>query len=43
LLAAGESTDSILATYPYLQREDISEALRYAASLADDETFELKR
>jgi uncharacterized protein (DUF433 family) len=43
LLAAGESADSILAAYPYLQREDIAEALRYAASLADDETFELAR
>lgn len=38
LLAAGETTDSILAAYPYLEVEDIAEALRYAARLADDET-----
>ena len=27
--------------YPYLQTEDIDEALRYAAFLAEDETIEL--
>jgi uncharacterized protein (DUF433 family) len=31
LLAAGRSWDEILAAYPYLEREDISEALSYAA------------
>jgi uncharacterized protein (DUF433 family) len=40
LLAAGEAPDAILANYPYLEPEDISEALRYAASLAEDETLE---
>lgn len=41
LLAAGETRKAILENYPYLEAEDIDEALRYAASLADDETVEL--
>ncbi len=41
LLAAGESREQILAGYPYLEPEDIDEALRYAAQLAEDETLEL--
>ena len=41
LLAAGESRDEILAAYPYLEGEDIDEALKYAASLAEDEAVEL--
>jgi uncharacterized protein (DUF433 family) len=41
LLAAGQSPDEILAGYPYLEAADVSEALRYAASLAEDETIEL--
>lgn len=43
LLAAGESRDEILAAYPYLESEDINAALRYAASLAEDETVEFAR
>jgi uncharacterized protein (DUF433 family) len=43
LLAAGETRDQILADYPYLEPEDIDEALRYAALLAEDETVELAR
>lgn len=31
LLAAGESTEGILAAYPYLESEDITAALAYAA------------
>ena len=42
-LAAGESREYILARYPYLEPEDIDEALRYAAFLAEDETLELVR
>jgi uncharacterized protein (DUF433 family) len=38
LLAAGESRETILTNYPYLEPEDIDEALRYAAYLAEDET-----
>jgi uncharacterized protein (DUF433 family) len=30
LLAAGETPDAILRSYPYLEREDIQEALNYA-------------
>jgi uncharacterized protein (DUF433 family) len=43
LLAAGETKQSILEAYPYLEPEDIDEALRYAAFLAEDETIELIR
>jgi uncharacterized protein (DUF433 family) len=43
LLAAGESRESILRAYPYLEAADIDEALRYAACLAEDETVELAR
>jgi uncharacterized protein (DUF433 family) len=42
LLAAGETRESVLKDYPYLEREDIDEALRYAASLAEDEAVELR-
>jgi len=41
LLAAGETRDSILKAYPYLESEDVDEALRYAACLAEDELVEL--
>ncbi len=41
LLASGESTDDILASYPYLEREDIQEALRYVTALADAEELDL--
>ena len=41
LLAAGETREQILANYPYLEAEDIDEALRYAAFLAEDESVEL--
>ncbi|HEY6579026.1 MAG TPA: DUF433 domain-containing protein [Rhizomicrobium sp.] len=43
LLAAGDSREQILVSYPYLESEDIDEALRYAALLAEDETVELVR
>jgi uncharacterized protein (DUF433 family) len=41
LLAVGETRETILSEYPYLEPGDIDEALRYAAFLADDETVEL--
>jgi uncharacterized protein (DUF433 family) len=41
LLASGETRETILQAYPYLESEDIDEALRYASSLAEDETIEL--
>ena len=31
LIATGKTIDDILAAYPYLEREDIMEALSYAA------------
>lgn len=37
LLAAGETRESILASYPYIEAEDIGVALFYAAALAEDE------
>ena len=42
LLASGETKESILTAYPYLEPADIDEALRYAAYLAEDETIELR-
>jgi uncharacterized protein (DUF433 family) len=41
LLAARQTPAEIMTAYPYLEPEDIDEALRYAASLAEDETVEL--
>jgi len=40
LLASGETQESVLKAYPYLQPEDIQEALNYAAFLADEQVFE---
>jgi uncharacterized protein (DUF433 family) len=39
LLASGETEQSILHSYPYLESEDIHESLRYAALLADEQVF----
>jgi len=41
LLASGETKETILKAYPYIEPEDIDEALRYAAYLAEEETVEL--
>jgi uncharacterized protein (DUF433 family) len=41
LLASGETKETILKAYPYLEPEDIDESLRYAAYLAEEETVEL--
>lgn len=43
LLASGETRETILKAYPYLEPEDIDEALRYAAYLAEEETVEFSR
>ncbi|MBI1877463.1 MAG: DUF433 domain-containing protein [Chloroflexi bacterium] len=40
LLASGETAKSILKSYPYLEPEDIQEALQYAAFLADEQVIE---
>lgn len=34
-IGAGHSIDDVLADYPYLEREDVLQALRYAAWLAE--------
>jgi len=40
LLAEGETPETILKSYPYLEKEDIQEALQYAAFLADEQIIE---
>ncbi|TAH50259.1 MAG: DUF433 domain-containing protein [Chloroflexota bacterium] len=40
LLAAGETRTSILKAYPFLESEDIDQALEYAASLAEEQVIE---
>lgn len=40
LLASGETTETILKSYPYLEAEDIQAALEYAALLADEQVIE---
>lgn len=40
LLAAGETSESILKSYPYIEKEDINEVLQYAAFLADEQVIE---
>ena len=35
-IGAGHSVDEILTDYPYLEREDIMQALRYAAWRAEE-------
>ncbi len=35
LLASGATVDEIVADYPYLEREDITAALQYAAAQVD--------
>lgn len=36
LMANGMTTEEIIKAYPYIEPEDISECLRYAAWLAED-------
>ena len=36
LMGAGDTIEQILADYPYLEREDVLQALRYAASRVSD-------
>jgi uncharacterized protein (DUF433 family) len=40
LLASGETPEAILKAYPYLEAEDIQQALHYAALLADEQVFD---
>ncbi len=41
LIGAGHSIDEILAEYPYLEREDLLQALRYAAWRAEEKEVAL--
>jgi uncharacterized protein (DUF433 family) len=40
-IGAGAAIDDLLADYPYLEREDVLEALRYAAWLAEGREVQL--
>ena len=40
-IGAGRSIDQVLADYPYLEREDILQALQYAAWLAEGQDVAL--
>ncbi|MEF8794359.1 DUF433 domain-containing protein [Thiohalorhabdus sp.] len=40
-VGAGRSIDDLLGDYPYLTREDIEQALRYAAWRAEEREVEL--
>jgi uncharacterized protein (DUF433 family) len=42
-IGAGHNVEEILADYPYLEREDILQALRYAAWRAEEREVELAR
>ena len=43
LLAAGRSPEEILNSYPYLEREDINQALTYAAWRVQEREVSLPR
>lgn len=40
-IGAGSDIDTILVDYPYLEREDIMQAIRYAAWRAEEREIEL--
>ena len=40
-IGTGRTIDELLTDYPYLEREDILQALRYAAWLAEERQIEL--
>jgi uncharacterized protein (DUF433 family) len=40
-LGAGVGVDELLAAYPYLEREDVLEAMRYGAWLAQEREINL--
>jgi uncharacterized protein (DUF433 family) len=43
LLASGETKETVLRAYTYLEPEDVDQALKYAAYLAEEEVVELSR
>ncbi len=40
-IGAGRTIDEVLTDYPYLEREDVLQALQYAAWLAEGKDFAL--
>jgi uncharacterized protein (DUF433 family) len=42
-IGAGHSIEEVLTEYPYLEREDVLQALRYAAWLAEEREATLPR
>ena len=42
LVANGMSTEEILNAYPYIEPDDIRQALHYAAWLAEDELYPME-
>lgn len=42
LIANGMSVEEILEAYPYLEAEDIRQALQYAAMLAEESVYALE-
>ncbi len=40
-IGSGLSVDNLLADYPYLEREDVLQALRYAAWRAEEREYAL--
>jgi uncharacterized protein (DUF433 family) len=41
MIGSGYTIEQVLAEYPYLEREDVLQALRYAAWRADDRELAL--
>jgi uncharacterized protein (DUF433 family) len=42
-LAAGRTPDDVLADYPYIEREDITAALEYAAAIVNEREIPVAR
>jgi len=42
LFANGMSDEEIIEDYPYLEKDDVRQALQYFAWLAEEEVFDLK-
>jgi uncharacterized protein (DUF433 family) len=42
-IGGGRSIEALLADYPYLEREDVLEALRYAAWRSEEREVDLQR
>jgi uncharacterized protein (DUF433 family) len=40
-IGSGRSVDDVLADFPYIEREDVMQALRYAAWLAEQREVQI--